>query len=91
MRTRSGKPFPPLQRTGAGSLLHHTSRDEARKETQVDIHTNPCNCGDDAQRHWALVARDLMAQGCDTELTDDMRQAYELEFCTAPASEPDPF
>lgn len=44
------------------------------------IHSSPCGCCDDAQRHWALVARDLMAQGRESELTDDMRQAYDYEF-----------
>lgn len=44
------------------------------------IHASPCDCCDDAQRHWALVARDLMAQGRESELTDDMRQAYDYEF-----------
>src|SRR5574337_1893545 len=44
------------------------------------IHSGPCHCGDDAQRHYALIARDLMQQGRESELTDDMRQAYDYEF-----------
>lgn len=44
------------------------------------MHVNDCHCGDDAQRHYALIARDLMAQGRESELTDDMRQAYDYEF-----------
>lgn len=56
---------------------------------QSTRHANPCTCGDDAQRHWALVARDLMAQGREGELTDDMRQAYDYEFGGVP--EPEPF
>lgn len=43
-------------------------------------HSSPCRCGDDAQRHYALIARDLIRQGREDELTDDMRQAYDYEF-----------
>jgi hypothetical protein len=46
----------------------------------VDIHADHCNCGDDAQRHYALIARDLITQGRASELTNDMRQAYDYEF-----------
>lgn len=51
-------------------------------------HSGPCHCGDDAQLHYALIARDLMRHGRDDELTDDMRQAYDYEF--GGVAEPEP-
>lgn len=81
---------PPV-RSGVGARLIPNAAGVTGKESQMSVHASPCNCFDDAQRHWALVARDLMAQGRESELTDDMRQAYELEFCTTSAPELDPF
>lgn len=46
----------------------------------MHVHASPCDCSDAAQHHYALVARDLIEQGRASELTDEMRQAYDYEF-----------
>lgn len=51
-------------------------------------YSSPCHCGDDAQLHYALIARDLMRRGRGDELTDDMRQAYDYEFGGVQGPEP---
>lgn len=56
--------------------------------TDSGVHSSPCTCGDDAQRHYALMARDLIGAGRQDELTDDMRQAYDYEFGGVPEPEP---
>ena len=41
-------------------------------EAEAGVHP-VCHCGDDAQRHYALIARDLIAQGREVELTEPTR------------------
>jgi hypothetical protein len=72
-------------------LLSISTRCPANPAEELKVHTSPCHCGDDAQRHYALIARDLMEQGRADEITDDLMDAFEAEFLTAPAPEPDPF
>lgn len=52
----------------------------SRGVREAGSHSGPCHCGDDAQLHYALIARDLMRRGRENELTDTMRQAYDYEF-----------
>ena len=52
----------------------------SRGVREAGSHSGPCRCGDDAQLHYALIARDLMRRGRENELTDTMRQAYDYEF-----------
>jgi len=77
----------PRRVTVPEPLHSHTLAGVPAKESQMAIHASPCNCSDDAQRHWALVARDLIASGRESELTDDMRQAYDYEFGGVPEPE----
>lgn len=63
-------------------------REHEHTAGRQSIHSSPCGCTDDAQRHYALIARDLIAAGRDDELTDDMRQAYDYEFGGVPEPEP---
>ena len=73
----------PVECAQAGSSLPSgVSCDREHEHTagRQFIHSSPCGCGDDAQLHYALIARDLMRHGRDDELTDDMRQAYDYEF-----------
>ena len=73
----------PVECAQAGSSLPSgVSCDREHEHTagRQFIHSSPCGCVDDAQRHYALIARDLIAAGRDGELTDDMRQAYDYEF-----------
>ena len=80
MRACTVSTVSPPVRSGVGARLIPNAAGVTGKESQMSVHASPCNCCDDAQRHWALVARDLMAQGRESELTDDMRQAYDYEF-----------
>lgn len=90
---------PPVRPARAGSLPQRdpaarvgspadASPNPAPVEVQATgVHSSPCDCHDDAQRHYALIARDLMQQGRESELTDDMRQAYDYEFGGVPEPE----
>lgn len=79
-------PATPVRASPSMAPAHGSLPGQGR-QSAAGIHSSPCSCGDDAQRHWALVARDLMAEGRESELTDTMRQAYDYEFCGVPEPE----